>query len=125
RAAFGVAGQFPTPFANDRTIAFSAFNGQQSATFGQPGNSELRPERTATLEYGMDVGLFENAVTFGMGYYTSNTTDALINAPPAPSTGLPSQLRNIGEISNKGLELRATLTPISRPGLRLTLNAAY
>ena len=32
--------------------------------------------------------------------------------------------RQIGEISNKGLELRATLTPISRPGLRLTLNAA-
>lgn len=125
RAAYGVAGQFPTPFANDRTIAFDAFNGKQSATFGQPGNSELKPERTATLEYGVDIGLFENAATFGIGYYSSSTTDALINAPPAPSTGLPSQLRNIGEISNKGFELRATLTPISRPGLRLTLNAAY
>ncbi len=125
RAAYGVAGQFPTPFANDRTIAFDAFNGQQSATFGQPGNSDLKPERTATLEYGADIGLFNNVATFGLGYYTSRTTDALISAPPAPSTGLPSQLRNIGEISNKGLELRASFTPISRPGLRLTLNGAY
>lgn len=125
RAAYGEAGQFPPPFANDRTIAFDAFNGQQAATFGQPGNDELKPERTGTLEFGVDIGLFQNVATFGLGYYTSRTTDALISAPPAPSTGLPSQLRNIGEISNKGLELRATLTPISRPGLRLTLNAAY
>ena len=125
RAAYGEAGQFPPPFANDRTVAFDAFNGQQAATFGQPGNKELKPERTGTLEFGADVGLFENVATFGLGYYTSRTTDALINAPPAPSTGLPSQLRNIGEISNKGLELRATLTPISRPGLRLTISGAY
>lgn len=125
RAAYGVAGQFPTPFANDRTISFNSFSGQQAATFGQPGNVNLKPERTATLEFGADVGLFKNMASLGLGYYTSNTTDALINAPPAPSTGLASQLRNIGEISNKGFELRATLTPISRPGLRLTLNGAY
>jgi len=37
RSAFGVAGQFPQPFANDRTVAINSFNGQQAATFGQPG----------------------------------------------------------------------------------------
>ncbi len=125
RAAYGVAGQFPAPFANDRTIAFNSFNGQQAATFGQPGNIDLKPERTGTLEYGADIGLFNNIATFGLGYYSSNTTDALINTPAVPSTGLTSQLRNIGEISNKGLELRGTVTPISRPDVRLTLNAAY
>lgn len=125
RAAYGVAGQFPAPFANDRTIAFNSYNGQQAATFGQPGNPDLKPERTGTLEFGADLGLFNNMATLGLGYYTSRTTDALINTLPAPSTGSTSQLRNVGEISNKGLELRATLTPISRPGLRLTLNGAY
>ncbi len=125
RAAYGVAGQFPTPFANDRTIAFDAFNGQQAATFGQPGNINLRPERTATLEYGADIGLFDNIATFGLGYYSSRTTNALISAPPAPSTGLANQLQNIGGIANQGLELRASVTPINRPGLRLTLNASF
>jgi TonB-dependent starch-binding outer membrane protein SusC len=125
RGAYGVAGQFPPPFANDRTIAFNSFNGQQAATFGQPGNRDLKPERTGTLEFGADIGLLRNVVSLGLGYYTSRTTDALINAPPAPSTGLPSQLRNIGEISNKGLELRATVTPINRSAVRLTLNGAY
>jgi outer membrane receptor protein involved in Fe transport len=125
RAAYGVAGQFPAPFANDRTIALNSFNGQQAATFGQPGNIDLKPERTATFETGIDLSLFRNAASFGFGYYTSRTTDALINAPPAPSTGEASQLANIGEIANHGLELRATLTPISRKNLRLTVNAAY
>jgi outer membrane receptor protein involved in Fe transport len=125
RGAYGVAGQFPAPFANDRTIAFNSFNTQQSATFGQPGDLNLKPERTGTLEYGADVGLFRDIATFSIGYYTSRTTDALMNAPPAPSTGLGSQLRNVGVISNKGAELRMTLVPISRQGLRLTLTGAY
>jgi outer membrane receptor protein involved in Fe transport len=125
RGAYGVAGQFPRPFANDRTIAFNPYNTLQSATFGQPGDLNLKPERTGTLEYGADIGLFKNIATFSIGYYTSRTTDALINAPPAPSTGLGSQLRNVGEISNKGAELRMTLVPISRQGLRLTLTGAY
>jgi outer membrane receptor protein involved in Fe transport len=125
RGAYGVAGQFPRPFANDRTIAFNPYNTQQSATFGQPGDLNLKPERTGTLEYGADIGLFKNIATFSIGYYTSRTTDALINAPPAPSTGLGSQLRNVGEISNKGAELRMTLVPVSRQGLRLTLTGAY
>ncbi|MEO7218049.1 MAG: TonB-dependent receptor [Gemmatimonadaceae bacterium] len=125
RGAYGVAGQFPRPFANDRTIAFNSFNTQQSATFGQPGDVNLKPERTGTLEYGTDIGLFHGIATFSVGYYASRTTDALINAPPAPSTGLGSQLRNVGEISNRGAEIRATLVPISRKGLRLTLTGAY
>lgn len=125
RAAYGEAGQFPRPFANDRTIAFNSFNGLQSATFGQPGNIDLKPERTGTLESGVDIGLFQNRATFSLGYYKSRTKDALINAPPAPSTGLSSQLRNIGEIANQGAELRATVVPISRDGLRLTLTGAY
>lgn len=124
-AAYGVAGQFPAPFANDRTIAFNSFNGQQAATFGQPGNLDLKPERTGTFEFGADIAMLNNRATLGLGYYTSRTTDALLNAPPAPSEGSSSQLRNVGTIANRGLELRATVTPISRPGLNLTLNASY
>ena len=125
RAAYGQAGQFPAPFVNDRTIALNSFNGQQSATFGQPGNINLKPERTGTLEVGTDLSFFKNRMTFGLGWYSARTTDALINAPPSPSTGESSQIANIGQIANKGLELRTTITPISNAKWRLTLNAAY
>ncbi len=125
RGAYGVAGQFPQPFANDRTIAINSFNGKQAATFGQPGNPDLKPERTGTLEAGLDVALLRNRATLGLGWYHSNTVDALITAPPAPSTGEISQVTNVGEISNRGIELRATATPVSNAAWRLTLNASY
>jgi TonB-dependent starch-binding outer membrane protein SusC len=125
RMAYGVAGQFPQPFANDRTIAINSFNGQQAATFGQPGNINLRPERTGTLEMGADLAFFENRLTLGLGTFSSRTVDALITAPPAPSTGEVSQVTNIGEITNSGVELRGTVTPVSNARFRLTLNASY
>ena len=114
RGAYGEAGTFPTAFATDRTVALSAFNGLQAATFGNPGNTNLKPERTATLELGADLSFANNRAAFGLGWYTARTHDALINAPPAPSTGETSQLNNVGEISNNGLETRMTLVPISR-----------
>jgi len=125
RAAYGVAGQFPQPFANDRTVAINAFNGQQAATFGQPGNINLRPERTGTTELGADLAFFQNRATLGLGWYSSRTVDALITAPPAPSTGEISQVTNVGEIANSGVEIRGTFTPISNGTVNLTLNAAY
>jgi hypothetical protein len=67
----------------------------------------------------------QNRAVFGVSYYTARTNDALINAPPAPSTGEPSQLTNVGVISNKGLETRMTLTPIDRASARLTITGSY
>ena len=125
RAAYGQAGTFPTAFATDRTVSLSAFQGLQAATFGNPGNINLKPERTATLEVGADLGFMNNRAVFGLGWYTARTSDALINAPPAPSTGESSQLTNVGEIANHGLETRMTLVPISRPSLRLNITGSF
>ncbi len=125
RAAYGQAGTFPTAFAGDRTINLNAFQGQQSATFGNPGNPDLKPERTSTREFGLDLGLFENRASLGVGYYTARTKDALVNAPPAPSTGEPSQLTNVGVISNKGFETRLTLVAIDRAATRLTFAGSF
>ena len=107
RAAYGQAGTFPTAFATDRTVSLNAFNGLQAASFGNPGNRDLKPERTSTLEVGADLGFLNNRAVFGLGWYTARTNDALINSPPAPSTGEASVLTNVGVISNKGLETRA------------------
>ena len=124
RGNYGVAGNFPRPFANDRTIAFNSLTGQLAATFGQPGNPDLRPERTTTLEGGFDLGLLSDRVTIGVTRFAARTDDALLNAPSPPSTGQPAQLRNVGVITNEGIELRATVVPISGPRARLTLTGS-
>lgn len=125
RGNYGVAGNFPRPFANDQTVAFNSLGGQLAATFGQPGNADLRPERTTTIEAGFDLGLIGDRATIGFTRYQARTDDALLNAPSPPSTGQPAQLRNVGVIDNRGIELRATVVPLATSAARLTLTGSY
>lgn len=124
RASFGVAGNFPTPFANQRTIAFNGFSGGQSATFGQPGNADLSPEKTYAREVGADLGLFNNKVSLTVNYFNNLTKDALFVVPPASSSGQPNVLRNIGEISNKGWEFAAVLAVVEKKDWDVRLRAS-
>lgn len=108
RGNYGVAGNFPPPFARDRTVSFNSYLGNQSANFGQPGNPELGPEKTATLELGADVELFGGRTSVQVNWYDARTTDALFLVPSTPSSGEGSQYRNVGKISNHGLEFRVS-----------------
>ncbi|WP_040628153.1 TonB-dependent receptor domain-containing protein [Mucilaginibacter paludis] len=122
RGNYGLAGNFPTAFANERTIAFVGFNGAQAASFGQPGNASLKPEKTATYEAGVDLGFLNDRVILSAGFYHSITNDALFVVPPAPSTGETSQLQNVGKILNRGLEFNTVLTPLKSADYSLKFN---
>ncbi|WP_133575532.1 TonB-dependent receptor domain-containing protein [Pedobacter metabolipauper] len=125
RANYGVSGNFPTPFANERTIDITGFNGGQSATFGNAGNDNLRPEKTYSKEIGIDLSLFKDKVSFTAGYFNNTTKDALFIVPPASSTGLERSLQNIGTIKNKGFEFSTSVSVIENKewGLRLRASA--
>ena len=129
RANFGVAGNFPTPFADERTIAFSSFQGSAVAGIGQLGNEDLEPERTYTVEVGADLGLLNNRLRLGFTYYNAETRDALFLVPVAPSTALQNnptarQLRNVGEIVNRGIELSANVQILQEADYSLLFNAS-
>lgn len=126
RGSYGRAGNLPPAFANEKTIRFDGFAGDQAAYFGQPGNDDLKPEKTTTVEGGIDVALLNNRIKFSAGYYRSLTADALFYIPPSPSSGYAvSQLFNIGEIENHGLELSATFVPIQTDAVSLSINASF
>lgn len=124
RSNYGVAGNFPTPFANDRTIGFASYLGKQTASFGQPGNPELAPEKTYTVELGADLSLFSGRLTAQMTWYDARTRDALFQVPSAPSTGEALQLRNVGEILNRGIELRVASDVVRKRDLNVRLSAS-
>jgi len=125
RANYGVAGIFPTPFANDRTIQFNGFDASQSASFGLPGNTNLKPEKSYSKEMGVDLGLLKNKVVFTVSYFDNETKDALFVVPPAPSSGQANMLKNIGIITNKGWEFATQVTLIEKKDwdLRVRLSA--
>jgi len=121
RGSYGLAGNFPPPFMNQRTISFSSYLGTLGASFGNP-EVDLRPEKTATLEAGMDLGLLQDRIVITAGFYHSITNDALFQVPATPSTGEVPTIRNVGKILNRGLEFSLNATPLKTQDLSLSVN---
>ena len=121
RGNYGVAGNFPTPFMNLRTIAFPGYLGEQAAVFGTPG-ADLRPEKTSTLELGVDFGLFKDRLALSFGYYNATTNDALFRVPSSPSSGESDAFRNVGEINNKGIEFNMNFIALQQRNQSLSFN---
>jgi TonB-linked SusC/RagA family outer membrane protein len=110
RAAYGEAGKPARPFDRDRTLSAVPFRGTSAFRFANPGNQELRPEVTATFETGLDAGFLDNRVGVTFTYYNATTRDALVPVAEQLSTGFrAAQLRNLGEIENRGIELGVNL----------------
>ncbi len=125
RVNLGFAGNFPTPFANDRLVTASAFEGEIAFAPGQVGNIDLEPERTRTFEVGGDIGFWNDRIGLEVTYYDARTEDALFNVPFTSSSGQPlAQLFNVGEVENKGWEFAAQINPINSSKVDLRLNAS-
>ena len=54
---------------------------------------------------GLDANLFDNRLHIVLDYYNKYTTDVLYRTPISGITGVTSRWQNVGEISNKGIEL--------------------
>lgn len=125
RANYGKAGLFPPAFSQQKTITGRPFLSGAGFSLGQPGNDNMKPEKVATYEGGIDAGFLNNRFTLSATYYQAKTEDALFDAPYTPSYGLARQLRNIGTISNKGWEFATVLTVLDQKDFSLRLNASY
>lgn len=68
-------------------------------------NEELRWEKSQTIDVGLDFGVIDNRITGSFDYYTKTSKDLLLNVPRPSASGYSSQLVNIGEVLNQGLEL--------------------
>jgi TonB-dependent SusC/RagA subfamily outer membrane receptor len=89
------------------------------------GNDSLRPERQREVEFGADMGFWQDRINLEATVYSKKVTDALLSRPLPTSSGYTTKLDNIGEISNKGFELLARTRNISTPNLRWTSTVTY
>lgn len=68
-------------------------------------NPTLSWEKTKGLNIGVDFALFNNRLSGTIEYFKTNTDDILLSKGLPPSTGLGSQLTNIGKTETRGMEL--------------------
>ncbi|MDY8137664.1 SusC/RagA family TonB-linked outer membrane protein [Aquimarina sp. 2201CG5-10] len=75
-------------------------------------NPNLKPERTTSLELGLEMKLLANRVGFDFAYYKNNSIDQIFGVPVSTATGYTSKILNAGEIENNGVELSVYGTPV-------------
>lgn len=115
RASFGTAGNNRIP-SNAWQLIYNTSNENKpyfpneiEAPNFIPGtslyNPDLKWETTVTRNAGLDFSLFNNRLSGTLDYYYNTTKDLLIQAPLPTSSGYASQFQNIGQTSNRGIEL--------------------
>ena len=80
-------------------------NFYQGAAVSNLGNSKLQWERTNAWDLGIDLGLFDQRVTFTADWYLKKTKNLLLNTNLPPSSGFTKAYMNVGAVQNSGLEL--------------------
>ena len=67
---------------------------------------DVKWEETSSINFGLDFGLFDNRLSGSINVYQKFTDDLLFNAAPSAFTNISDRITtNIGEMTNKGIEL--------------------
>jgi len=88
-------------------------------------NRPITWERTFQFNGGLDVSLFNNAVSLTMDIYQTKTEKLLLNQAILSFTGAPSTANNIGSMKNNGIELELITNNLRRKDLRWSTTANF
>ena len=72
----------------------------------QMGNPDLKNELSTEIEIGTDLRFFNNRVGLDLTYYNNVKTNLIVLADIAASTGFLRQVKNLGKITNSGIEAK-------------------
>ncbi len=80
-------------------------------------NTALKWERASSLNFGLDLGLFNNRITFIGDYFIRDIYDKITSLSIPGWTGYSSFTTNLGQLQNRGVELevRANVVRPSQP----------
>jgi TonB-dependent SusC/RagA subfamily outer membrane receptor len=125
RAAYGQTGRLPQ-LQDGQALLWTAFPSPYGAgaVVNNAGNPAIQPERVAETEFGIEFEL-DNAYGAEFTYYLSNTSQALINLPRAPSTGLGAKPSNVARIDGWGFESRFYARPLQTREFSLDIDLIF
>lgn len=128
RAAWGQAGNLTAIGPFDRLSNYSAISIDGTSGLIAPtelGNADLKPERQTEVEFGVDMGLFNNRIGVELTYYKQDIEDLLLARTLSPSTGFGSRVENVGTMTNQGFEALVTATPIQMNDFSWTVTGTF
>ena len=142
RAGYGISGN-ALGFGAYTALATYGLNSTNTFDYVSPGgtsatyskleatknaNPDLKWEETAMLNLGLDFAFFNSRLSGTLEVYSKKTTDLIWDYPVSTSRYPVSTLKaNVGEISNRGIELTINAVPVKTKNFQwtTTLNLAH
>ena len=112
-------------FVANLSPATYILDGQRVTAYLQANkdNPDLKWESTASYNVGVSSGFFNNRLTVTFDAYYKKTSDLLLDVPIEGTTGFSSVLRNVGSVTNKGVEFEVGGVLIDRKNWSWNVNA--
>ena len=127
----GVGGGANRPYLLNLTYSMvqGGHNGQplQRVTESVVPNPTLQPSKSITYEAGFEMKLFKNRLGVDFAWYDRRSTNLIVETTISNASGFPRANVNVGEVSNKGIELLLTGSLVRGTGLNwdVSYNMAY
>ena len=106
RGSYGLTGN--ANIGNYQSLGLFSFATQYANNSGsfpsQMVNSDLTWEKAESLNFGLDLNMF-NRISLNLDLYDKTTKGLLLNVEKPLTSGFSSVTRNVGSIQNRGLEL--------------------
>jgi len=117
RASYAGGSNGTSPYLNTLTYGLQGYS-----ISGQPvgfvagnqviPNANLKPVKIREKEVGASLEFLNNRLSIDAAYYDKQTTDDIVQVTASPTSGYNKAVQNIGKISNKGVELLVSGTPV-------------
>jgi len=117
RASYAGSSNGTTPYQNALTYGLQSYS-MDSLQFGYVStngvipDAHLRPVSISEQEFGTSLHFFQDRLGIDLAYYNKTTTNDIVNVTVSPTSGYNEQIKNIGKVQNKGLELALTAVPL-------------
>lgn len=123
RGSYAVVGSDTSPYQLYATFgaATPAYSG--ISMFDYPSRispSNLQPEKTASMEFGVELKFFNNRLGLDASYYDMVTTNQIMTVNVSTSSGFSTKAINAGEIETKGVEIALSGEIISKSNFSWT-----
>ncbi|HEY4112364.1 SusC/RagA family TonB-linked outer membrane protein [Puia sp.] len=128
RASYGQNGNLTAIGPYDRFTNYTSVSLPGLPGLGSPsqlGNTDVKPERQTEKEIGIDASFLHNRLGLEFSWYDKAVRDLLLPVTLRPSTGYNTQYQNIGNMTNKGIELLVRGIPVQTTNFKWDVTAIF
>lgn len=130
RLTYGIGGNVAKdagPYVKFAARGVDRYTRESAIVADAPANKNLRWEKTATTNFGVDMSILDSRLGLSVDLYNKETTDLLGYKDVNSFLGWQRVLLNYGDMYNRGIEVSLNVTPVKNRNVtwETTLNFGY